>query len=194
LEALACLGRRVGNPAVDRAVKYLRATQEADGAWFGRWGVNYIYGTWQVITGLRAVGVPENDPLIVAGVNWLIAHQQSSGGWGESADSYAEPHLRGQGATTASQTAWALLGLLAAGRHDHPSVARGVRYLIETQNNDGRWDEPEFTGTGFPRVFYLRYHLYPIYFPLMALAQYARAESAKSPEPRVKIAIASQQP
>jgi len=186
LEALGCMGRRVGNPAIDRAVKYLRATQEADGAWFGRWGVNYIYGTWQVITGLRAVGVPEHDPMIVAGANWLLAHQQPSGGWGESCDSYAEPHLRGQGATTASQTAWALLGLLAAGKHDHPAVARGVRYLLDTQRSDGGWDEPEFTGTGFPRVFYLRYHLYPIYFPLMALAQYARTSEAGSMEHEVR--------
>jgi squalene-hopene/tetraprenyl-beta-curcumene cyclase len=193
LEALGCLGRRVGNPAIDRAVKYLRATQEADGAWFGRWGVNYIYGTWQVITGLRAVGVSERDPAIVAATNWLIAHQQPNGAWGESADSYAEPHLRGQGNATASQTAWALLGLLAAGKHDHPAVARGVRYLIDTQRPDGGWDEPEFTGTGFPRVFYLRYHLYPIYFPLMALAQYARVteatreQEARSKRPEVRI-------
>ncbi len=175
LESLGCLGRRVGNPVVDRAMKYLRATQEADGAWFGRWGVNYIYGTWQVIAGMRAVGVSEKDPSIVAALNWLIAHQQPSGGWGESADSYADPHLRGQGNVTASQTAWALLGLLAAGQQDHPAVQRGIRYLVEAQTEEGRWDEPEFTGTGFPRVFYLRYHMYPIYFPLMALAQYARA-------------------
>jgi squalene-hopene/tetraprenyl-beta-curcumene cyclase len=140
--------------------------------------VNYIYGAWQVITGMRAVGVPKNDPAIVAAVNWIIAHQQPGGGWGESADSYADPHLRGQGPTTASQTAWALLGLLAAGQQDHPAVARGIRYLIDAQQEDGRWDEPEFTGTGFPRVFYLRYHLYPIYFPLMALAQYARVTHA----------------
>ncbi len=188
LEALGCLGRRVGNPAVDRAVKYLRETQEADGAWFGRWGVNYIYGTWQVLTGLRAVGVAESDPAIVAGANWLIAHQQPTGGWGESADSYADPRLRGQGNTTASQTAWAVIGLLAAGKQDHPAVTRGVRYLIDTQRDDGGWNEPEFTGTGFPRVFYLRYHLYPIYFPLMALAQYARAtwEGAGSQEPEAR--------
>lgn len=175
LEALGQLGRRLGDPAVDRAVKYLRQTQEADGSWFGRWGVNYVYGTWQVLTGLRAIGVPTDDPMLVAGANWLLAYQQSSGGWGESPDSYTDPRLRGQGPATASQTAWAVLGLLAAGLHHHPATARGVHYLLDTQNEDGTWDEPEFTGTGFPRVFYLRYHLYRIYFPLMALSRYTVA-------------------
>ena len=175
LEALGQLGRRVGDPAVDRAVAYVRRTQNADGSWFGRWGVNYIYGTWQSLAGLVAVGVPTDDPAIVAGANWLLVHQQACGGWGESPDSYESPHLRGQGPPTASQTAWALMGLLAAGLHDHPAVARGVRYLLLMQNDDGTWDEPEFTGTGFPRVFYLRYHYYPIYFPLLALSQWAVA-------------------
>ncbi|MEX2139211.1 MAG: terpene cyclase/mutase family protein [Pirellulales bacterium] len=174
LEALGQLGRRVGDPAVDHAVAYLRRTQEADGSWFGRWGVNYIYGTWQALVGLTAIGVSPDDPAIVAGADWLIAFQQSSGGWGESPDSYAEPHKRGQGKTTASQTAWAVLGLMAAGRARHTAVRRGIAYLIEHQRADGGWDETEFTGTGFPRVFYLRYHMYPIYFPLMALARYAQ--------------------
>jgi squalene-hopene/tetraprenyl-beta-curcumene cyclase len=173
LEALASLGHRLGNPAVDRAVAYVRRTQNADGSWFGRWGVNYIYGTWQSLVGLIAVGVPTDDPAVVDGANWLLSHQQACGGWGESPDSYESPHLRGQGPTTASQTAWALMGLLAAGLDDHPAVARGVRYLLRTQNDNGTWDEPEFTGTGFPRVFYLRYHYYPIYFPLLALSQWA---------------------
>jgi squalene-hopene/tetraprenyl-beta-curcumene cyclase len=183
LEALGKLGHRVGSPAVDRAVAYLRKSQEADGSWFGRWGVNYIYGTWQVLTGLREVGVPADDPMIVAGANWLVAYQQSSGAWGESPDSYTEPSLRGQGPATASQTAWAVLGLLAAGWHDHPATARGIRYLIDEQRSDGGWDESEFTGTGFPRVFYLRYHLYPIYFPLMALARYAVVAGAVADVP-----------
>ena len=141
LEALGQLGRRLGDPAVDRAVAYVRRTQNADGSWFGRWGVNYIYGTWQAITGLAAVGVPADDPAIVAGANWLLVHQQACGGWGESPDSYEFPHLRGQGTPTASQTAWALLGLLAAGMERHPAVARGIRYLIVMQNDDGTWDE-----------------------------------------------------
>ena len=173
LEALAQLGRRVGDPAVDRAVAYVRRSQKADGSWFGRWGVNYIYGTWQSLVGLAAVGVPTDDPAIIAGANWLISHQQGCGGWGESPDSYGAPHLRGQGTPTASQTAWALMGLLCAGMHDHPAVLRGIRFLLLMQKENGTWDEPEFTGTGFPRVFYLRYHYYPIYFPLLALSQWA---------------------
>ena len=173
LESLGKLGKRVGDSAVDRGVAYIRSTQNADGSWFGRWGVNYIYGTWQAITGLTAVGVPADDPAIVAGANWLLVHQQSEGGWGESPDTYDFPYLRGQGPITASQTAWALMGLMAAGLHGHDAVTRGVRYLINTQEEDGVWDEEEFTGTGFPRVFYLRYHYYPIYFPLLALSQWA---------------------
>ena len=167
------LGHRVGEPAVDRAVAYLRRTQEPDGSWFGRWGVNHIYGTWQSLTGLAKVGVPETDPMMVAGANWFLAHQQPCGAWGESADSYADPRLRGQGPATASQTAWAILGLLAVGQAEHPAVERGIRFLLERQNPSGTWDEPEFTGTGFPRVFYLRYHYYAVYFPLLALARWA---------------------
>lgn len=179
LESLAQLGRRLGDAAVDRAVAYVRRTQNADGSWFGRWGVNYVYGTWQSLVGLVAVGVPTDDPAIVAGANWLLTHQQACGGWGESPDSYEFPHLRGQGSPTASQTAWALMGLLAAGLHDHTAVTRGVRYLVRMQEEDGTWDEPEFTGTGFPRVFYLRYHYYPIYFPLLALSQWAVAAASE---------------
>lgn len=174
LEMLAKLGVRIGHPVVDRAVQYLYKTQESDGSWFGRWGVNHVYGTWQVIVGLRAVGISQDDRSISQGVSWLLSHQQSSGGWGESPESYADRSLRGRGATTASQTAWALMGLIVAGHADHPAVLRGVRYLVETQKINGEWNETEFTGTGFPRVFYLRYHLYPLYFPLMALADWLK--------------------
>ena len=174
LESLGRLGHRLGDPAVDRAVAYVRRSQKADGSWFGRWGVNYIYGTWQSLVGLVGVGVPADDPAVVAGANWLLAHQQSCGGWGESPASYDFPHLRGQGAPTASQTAWALMGLMAAG-HVRPSGrhARNSLPAFTQQQENGTWDEPEFTGTGFPRVFYLRYHYYPIYFPLLALSQWA---------------------
>jgi squalene-hopene/tetraprenyl-beta-curcumene cyclase len=175
LEMLGQIGRRVGDPVVDRAVAYMRRTQEADGSWFGRWGVNYIYGTWQALLGLSAVGLAADDPVVAHGANWLFAYQQPSGGWGESPDSYAQPHLRGQGPATASQTAWAVLGLIAAGHARHAAVTRGVHYLLGKQCEDGTWHEPEFTGTGFPQVFYLRYHYYPIYFPLWALAQWAVA-------------------
>jgi len=173
LEALAKLGRRLGDAAVDRAVAYLRRTQERDGCWFGRWGVNYVYGTWQALAGLASVGVPSHDPAVVAAANWLVAFQQDCGGWGESPDSYADPSLRGRGPVTASQTAWAVMGLIAAGLGEHPATVRGIRFLLQRQNAEGTWDETEFTGTGFPRVFYLRYHYYPIYFPLMALARWA---------------------
>ena len=178
VEALAQLGHRRGEPAIDRAVAFLRSTQQPDGSWFGRWGVNYIYGTWQVLSGLAAVGLTPDDPAIKAAAKWLLKYQQQCGGWGESPDSYANPRLRGQGPVTASQTAWALMGLVAAGLHDHPAVIRGVRYLIETQGSEGTWEEHQFTGTGFPRVFYLRYHWYPVYFPLMALGRWSAAAGA----------------
>lgn len=175
LESLAACGLRSGHPVVDRCIAYLRSTQEPDGSWYGRWGVNYIYGVWQVLCGLRAVGVETTDPAIAAGANWLLAHQDASGGWGESPDTYAAPNLRGQGKPTASQTAWAVLGLVAAGFANHPATRRGAAWLAQRQNDEGTWTEDEFTGTGFPLVFYLKYHLYPAYFPLMALAAWARA-------------------
>jgi squalene-hopene/tetraprenyl-beta-curcumene cyclase len=174
LEMLGQYGFTRAEFAVERAVEYLRETQESDGSWFGRWGVNHIYGTWQVLVGLRQVGASETDRAITGGVAWLLRAQQPSGGWGESAASYADDTLRGRGPATASQTAWALLGLIAAGMHAHPATRRGVSFLLERQLPDGSWSEPEFTGTGFPRVFYLRYHLYPQYFPTLALAQWAR--------------------
>ena len=174
LEACGKLGRRLGDPCVDRAVAYLRRSQEPDGCWFGRWGVNYIYGTWQAIEGLRAVGMSPGDPAIVAAVGWLARHQQSCGGWGETPESYGDRTLAGCGEPTASQTAWAIAGLVAAGRHDAVETRRDVQWLTARQRSDGSWDESAFTGTGFPKVFYLRYHYYRIYFPLMSLARYAR--------------------
>jgi squalene-hopene/tetraprenyl-beta-curcumene cyclase len=175
LECLAALGYRTGHPAINRGVAFLRRAQQSDGAWYGRWGVNYIYGTWQGIVGLAEVGLPRSDPAIQAGAAWLLKCQQACGGWGESADSYAEAALGGQGPPTASQTAWALMGLSAAGLANHPAAFRGIRYLLESQQSDGSWQESQFTGTGFPLVFYLRYHAYPIYFPLLALGRWLSA-------------------
>ena len=167
---------------IRRGVEYLRKTQEADGAWFGRWGVNYIYGTGLVLPALRAVGEDMRSDYIRKAVSFLKSHQNEDGGWGESCGSYDEPDLRGQGPSTPSQTAWALLGLLAAGEEKSATVSRGIEYLLRTQRSDGRWDEEAFTGTGFPRAFYLRYHMYPIYFPLMALARFRRAIQARRDE------------
>ncbi|HEV3165601.1 MAG TPA: squalene--hopene cyclase [Isosphaeraceae bacterium] len=172
LEVLGNLGHGAEHPAVARAVDYLWATQEPQGCWYGRWGVNYIYGTWQVLLGLRAIRFPMDHPGAHRAADWLESVQQASGGWGESCESYEEPSLMGQGEPTASQTAWAILGLLAAGRGRSEAVSRGIDYLLATQKADGTWDETSFTGTGFPRVFYLKYHLYRVYFPLMALARY----------------------
>lgn len=175
LEMLGRLGFDPDHPSVQRGLDFVWQEQERDHAWYGRWGVNYIYGTWQVLVGLREIGVSAGDPRMRSAAHWLKDSQQANGGWGETPESYDRPELRGQGPTTASQTAWALLGLMAAGEAHSPAVRRGVAYLISTQQQDGSWNEEWFTGTGFPRVFYLRYHLYRIYFPLMALARYARA-------------------
>jgi squalene-hopene/tetraprenyl-beta-curcumene cyclase len=175
LEALGYYGYRAGQAPVDRAVAFIQATQEDTGAWLGRWGVNYIYGTWQVLAGLRSVGFDMGQSTVRRAVAWLKQVQQPGGGWGETCRSYDDPSLAGQGTPTASQTAWALLGLLAAGEAGSEEVRSGIDYLLATQQPDGTWHEDQFTGTGFPKVFYLKYHMYAIYFPLMALARYAAA-------------------
>ena len=182
LELLGGIGYRADHPAVARGLEYLWKTQEPEGCWYGRWGVNYIYGTWQVLLGLRAVEIPADHPDFARAADWLESVQQPGGGWGETCESYDDPSLKGVGKPTPSQTAWAILGLLAAGRAKSESVRRGVEYLLETQEADGTWDESEFTGTGFPRVFYLRYHLYRVTFPLMALARY-RSAAGRLPAP-----------
>ena len=182
LEAFGKTGLRRGHPAVERAVAYLEKTQEPDGSWYGRWGVNYIYGTWQALQGLQAVGMAPAEPLVARAAAWLEAHQQPDGGWGESPDSYADRTLAGVGPVTASQTAWAVAGLVAAGRGESPAVQAGVRWLVERQEADGTWEQEEFTGTGFPQVFYLKYHWYPIYFPLIALVRAARQAAGRRME------------
>jgi squalene-hopene/tetraprenyl-beta-curcumene cyclase len=175
LELLGTLGYRAEDPSIRRALDYLFSTQEPEGCWYGRWGVNYIYGTWQVLQGLRALEFPMDHPAIQRAAAWLEMTQQPSGAWGETCQSYDDPALKGSGPPTASQTAWATLGLISADRALAPSVRRGIDFLLRTQLPDGTWNESQFTGTGFPRVFYLRYHLYRVYFPLMALARYQAA-------------------
>ena len=179
VEMLGVLGYRRDHPAIARALDYLWKTQEPEGCWYGRWGVNYIYGTWQVLLGLRAIDFPMDHPRARRAADWLESVQQADGGWGESCRSYDDPSWMGRGEPTASQTAWAVLGLIAAGRARGESVRQGIEFLRATQRPDGTWDEPEFTGTGFPLVFYLKYHLYRVYFPLMAIARYQAAVSGE---------------
>ena len=178
---LAQLGEPADSPRMKAAIDYLERVQLKDGSWFGRWGVNYIYGTWSALAGLAAVPVDPQHPMMRKAAEWLIAIQNSDGGWGEDCDSYRLDYQGYQAApSTASQTAWALLGLMAAGEVDHPAVARGVAYLKETQQEDGLWGQDHYTGGGFPRVFYLRYHGYPKFFPLWALARYRNMKASNS--------------
>ncbi len=177
LEMLAALGYDRTHPAVKPALAFLKKEQEPDGSWFGRWGVNYIYGTWSVLAGLRAIGEDLSAPYIRRAVAWVESKQNPDGGWGESCLSYGDDTQSGKGDSTASQTAWALMALMSAGATDSFSVARGVQYLLRHQMKDGSWEEVRHTGTGFPRVFYLRYHWYCQYFPLWALAMYRNLRS-----------------
>ncbi len=177
---LAQVGDPADAPVLSRALAYLRRDQEPDGSWFGRWGTNFIYGTWSVLCALNAAGVPAADPAVRRAVDWLLSVQRDDGSWGEDEESYdAAPHGRYHEGTP-SQTAWALLGLMAAGEADHPAVARGVAWLQDQQKPDGEWDELPYTAVGFPRVFYLRYHGYRLFFPLMALARYRNLQRGNS--------------
>ena len=172
LELLGYIGYDLHCRRVQRAIQFLKDTQEEDGSWYGRWGVNYIYGTWQVLRGLRAIGVDMKQDWLVRAREWLESCQNEDGGWGETCASYDDPILKGKGPSTASQTAWALMGLCAAGAVHSKAVQRGIDFLVRRQNRDGSWSEPETTGTGFPRVFYLKYDMYRNNFPLLALATY----------------------
>ncbi|HEY0794498.1 MAG TPA: squalene--hopene cyclase [Acidisarcina sp.] len=184
LETLATYGYTRQDKRVERAIQFIFSEQQEDGSWFGRWGVNYLYGTFLVLRGLEAMGVWNHEPQIQQAAEWIRMVQNSDGGWGETCGSYDDPAQRGVGPSTPSQTAWALLGLLAAGDTRSDSVAKGIRWLLNRQQRDGSWDESIgegktrqalYTGTGFPRVFYLAYHLYRNYFPLLALTTYRRA-------------------
>ncbi len=175
LECLAHHGFRPDDRPVAAAVDFLRRTQEPEGCWFGRWGVNYLYGTWQVLSGLRRVGVDMSEPWVRKAADWLRSVQKEDGSFGESADSYEDPTAKGRGPSTPSQTAWGVMAQIAADGRDAPGVREGIRWLVDSQDETGQWEEHWFTGTGFPRVFYLRYHLYRLYFPVMCLGRWLRA-------------------
>jgi squalene-hopene/tetraprenyl-beta-curcumene cyclase len=177
--ALAREGRAQDATVLAQAIDFLRAEQETAGCWFGRWGTNYIYGTWSVLVSLGAAGLTIADPDVARAVRWLLSRQNADGGWGESNDSYQEPALAGAGlGSTPYQSAWALLALLAVGCEEHAALARGVDFLLRTQQRAGLWEHASFTAPGFPRVFYLKYHGYCAYFPLWALASYRRRRVA----------------
>jgi len=176
---LAQLGHAAEEPAMARAIAYLRADQEPDGSWFGRWGTNYIYGTWSVLCALNAAGLSHDDPAVRRARDWLLTRQRDDGGWGEDEESYAASAPGEYRASTPSQTAWAMLGLMAAGETG-PAVDRAAQYLARTQREDGEWDELPYTAVGFPRVFYLRYHGYRLFFPLLALARFRNLRHGNS--------------
>ncbi|MFO1488920.1 MAG: squalene--hopene cyclase [Verrucomicrobiota bacterium] len=178
LELLGNEGWKTDHPQVRDAIDYVRRQQEEDGSWYGRWGVNYIYGTWQVLRGLRAMNLDMNQPWLLKARDWLESVQHEDGGWGERCNTYDDPVFKGQGPSTASQTAWAVMGLCAFGDPERPSVKRGIEYLVRTQNTDGSWTEHETTGTGFPKVFYLKYDIYRNSWPLLAFATYKQIAAA----------------
>ena len=184
LELFGMMGVKRSERFVQRAIKFIKDTQEEDGSWYGRWGVNYIYGTWQILRGLESIDEDMNQDWIIRGRDWLESCQNEDGGWGETVASYDDPNLKGKGPSTASQTAWAVMGILACGDSTRPSVLRGIDYLARTQNADGSWSETLITGTGFPKVFYLRYDMYRNNWPLLTLATFndLRAVQAKKAE------------
>jgi squalene-hopene/tetraprenyl-beta-curcumene cyclase len=177
MELLAKLGYPRQHPVIRRALRFLRKDQSEDGSWYGRWGVNYIYGTWAVLTGLRALGEDFSQGYIQRAIRWVERCQNPDGGWGESCETYVNPQKKGNGTSTPSQTAWAVMALIESGQEYSPAVELGIRFLVGSQQRDGTWAEEEFTGTGFPKHFYINYHLYRNYFPLMALARYRSALS-----------------
>jgi len=197
LEAVGALGWPTDTKGIRKAVEYIWSEQEPDGPWFGRWGVNYLYGVSSVLPALESIGFNMNDKRVQNAANWVESRQNSDGGWGEKCASYADPKLRGSGESSASQTAWALIALMAAGRKGGENVDKGVKYLIRTQRSDGAWTEPQYTATGFPGYglgdrrfkgtdtepegilplelpagFMIKYHMYRIYWPLLALGRF----------------------
>jgi squalene-hopene/tetraprenyl-beta-curcumene cyclase len=183
---LAQLGYR-DHPAVRRGLEFLKREQEPDGSWHGRWGVNYVYGTWSALCALNAAGEDPGQPAIRKAVAWLESRQRDDGGWGEDCRTYSGEHQSAATTSTPSQTAWAVLGLMAVGEVDNEVVRRGVGYLQQTPREGARWHENVWTGVGFPRVFYLKYHGYAAYFPLWALARYTTL--MRSNERRVNLGM-----
>lgn len=179
LELMGSFGYDKNFPAAARALAFIRQEQEQNGSWWGRWGVNYLYGTWSVLSGLVSIGEDISQPYIRKAVNWIRSKQNENGGWGECCESYFDPTLAGIGPSTPSQTAWALLALMSAGEIHAPETAKGIQYLISTQKSDGTWDEEQFTGTGFPKFFMIKYHIYRNCFPLTALGTYRRVLTEK---------------
>ncbi len=180
LELMGNFGYDKHHPQAVRALEFLKKEQEPEGPWFGRWGVNYIYGTWYVLIGLEAIGEDMEQPYIKKAANWIKSRQNIDGGWGEVCESYFDRTLMGCGASTPSQTAWALMALMAVGEAGTPVVERGIQYLVSTQKQDGTWDEDAFTGTGFPKFFYIKYHIYRNCFPLTALGRFRRLRGESS--------------
>jgi len=180
LELMGNFGYDKHHPQAVRALEFLKKEQEPEGPWFGRWGVNYIYGTWYVLIGLEAIGEDMEQPYIKKAANWIKSRQNIDGGWGEVCESYFDRTLMGCGASTPSQTAWALMALMAVGEAGTPVVERGIQYLVSTQKQDGTWDEDAFTGTGFPKFFYIKYHIYRNCFPLTALGRFRRLRGKSS--------------
>jgi squalene-hopene/tetraprenyl-beta-curcumene cyclase len=172
LELLGSIGYELSDDKIKRAMEFIQKTQETDGSWWGRWGVNYIYGTSIVIAGLESVGADMTKPYIKKAVNWFKTRQNQDGGWGETCESYKDPSLKGRGESSPSQTSWAILALIAAGEVTSKEVIKGIKYLLNTQRVDGTWEEKWFTGTGFPKYFFIRYHNYRNCFPLMALGKF----------------------
>jgi squalene-hopene/tetraprenyl-beta-curcumene cyclase len=184
ISLLAQMGEPNDSPRMQAGLAWLEKEQEPDGSWFGRWGVNYVYGTWSVLCAIGRAGIGAEHPMVAKAVAWLKRVQNADGGWGESCDSYAlERDGHEPTPSTASQTAWAVLGLMAVGEAESAEVERGIRWLMANQAEDGLWGQELYTGGGFPRVFYLRYHGYPKYFPVWALARYRNLKAANTDRP-----------
>jgi len=183
LSFLAQLGHGTEHPVVAKGLKYLKDTQGEDGSWYGRWGTNYVYGTWSVLCALNMLGEPHDAPYIRKAVDWMLSRQNPDGGWGEDGATYFEGREAECKESTPSQTSWAVLGLMAVGEVDNPAVQRGIEFIMSAKNEDGKWEEPWFTAVGFPRIFYLRYHGYSSFFPIWALARFKNLKESNSKTP-----------